>query len=84
MKPNKRYKSTKTLWIFCEGGTEWNYFQMLKKVERISRINIKSSSKTNCINIVKIADTFRKSSGISRKEIEYFAYLTETATLTSN
>ena len=63
MKPNKLYKSTKTLWIFCEGGTEWNYFQMLKKVERISRINIKSSSKTDCINIVKKADIFRKSSG---------------------
>jgi hypothetical protein len=56
----KAPRSTKILWIFCEGETEKYYFQKLKAVERIGRVNVKSTKKTGSKNIVKYATTFTK------------------------
>jgi hypothetical protein len=52
--------STQILWIFCEGETEKYYFQKLKAVERIGRVNVKSTRRTDSVNIVKYAITFTK------------------------
>lgn len=60
MRRNRANKSTQILWIFCEGETEKYYFQKLKQIERISRINILPSKKTDCINVVKKAYSFTK------------------------
>jgi len=56
----KAPRSTKILWIFCEGETEKYYFQKLKAEERIGRVNVKSTKKTGSKNIVKYATTFTK------------------------
>jgi len=56
----KAPRSTKILWIFCEGETEKYYFQKLKAVERIGRVNVKSTRRNDSVNIVKYATNFTK------------------------
>lgn len=50
-------RPTKTLWIFCEGKTEENYFEKLRIIERINRLQIKScvTPKRDAGDILKYA-----------------------------
>lgn len=63
-------KSTKTLWIFCEGKTEKLYFDKLKFDRRISRLKIKSkeSGYKNADGIIKESFDFMKKSRDFQKD----------------
>ncbi|HLD15806.1 MAG TPA: RloB family protein [Candidatus Nanoarchaeia archaeon] len=56
------HKSTKNLWIFCEGRTEKNYFNKLKYIDRIRRLVIKAIDVTHnsADGIVKEAINFKE------------------------
>jgi hypothetical protein len=63
---------TKTLWILCEGEkTEKVYFQKLKRIERISRLNIavKASRYKNAVGIVKCAKRIKLSGDFQKGDL---------------
>lgn len=60
MARRKGGKKTEVLWIICEGETEHYYFQKLKFEERIKRVNICTTKKSNALGIVDYAINFAK------------------------
>ena len=65
------HRSTKKLWIFCEGQkTEKNYFSALKRIERIPRLDIKVNNSPNqdAEGIVEYAIRFTNQNQNFRKD----------------
>lgn len=68
----KKYrKSTKLMYIFCEGKTEQNYFNKLKVFEHTSKlkINAKNPSETSALDLVKKAIKAKKKERYGKKDI---------------
>jgi len=56
-------RPTNTMWIFCEGNTERNYFRKVYAVEKISRLRIKVKNcdkYTSALSILKYTIAYKK------------------------